>query len=119
MLVDRKRLARRIERRQQDALPESVCMRLCRACSRRLVDRIAAIATSKRVTPSQGAIAWTSSRNMVPIPGNRRIADLEENVAVSDIDHSSGELAALDEAAPVGAATGERHSARMMATVGH
>ncbi|WP_321819060.1 MULTISPECIES: hypothetical protein [unclassified Burkholderia] len=56
---------------------------------------------------------------MVPIPGTRRIAYLEEHVVASDIDLSSGELAALDEPAPVGAATDERHSARMMAAVGH
>ncbi|WP_260428074.1 aldo/keto reductase [Burkholderia sp. Bp8984] len=103
-------------------LNRSVCASVARAAigwSAGRVDRIAAIAAPKGVTPSQVAIAWTSSRNMVPIPGFRRIADLEENVAVSDIDLSSGELAALDEPAPVGAATGERHSARMMAAVGH
>ncbi|WP_321920983.1 hypothetical protein [Burkholderia sp. BCC1998] len=56
---------------------------------------------------------------MVPIPGTRRIAYLEEHVVASDIDLSPGELAALDEPAPVGAATGERYSTRMMAAVGH
>jgi hypothetical protein len=47
----------------------------------------------------------------VPIPGTRRIPYLEENVATAEIALTESELAELSEAAPVGAATGDRYPA--------
>ncbi|WP_213307859.1 aldo/keto reductase [Paraburkholderia sacchari] len=85
----------------------------------KLVERVTRIAGSRGVKPSQIAIAWTMSRATVPIPGTRRIAYLEENVASSSFDLTHEELQALDEAAPTGAALGERYSAGMLATIGH
>ena len=55
----------------------------------------------------------------VPIPGTRRIKYLEENVAAADITLTQNELNALNEAAPFGAAIGERYSSGMMATLGY
>jgi aryl-alcohol dehydrogenase-like predicted oxidoreductase len=55
----------------------------------------------------------------VPIPGTRRIKYLEENVASTDISLTPTELAALEKAAPFGAALGERYSPGMMAALGH
>src|SRR6476469_1828637 len=48
----------------------------------RLVDEINAIATEKRCTPSQLALAWVLAQgdDIVPIPGTKRRAYLEENV---------------------------------------
>lgn len=85
----------------------------------RLVDRITQIATAKGVKPSQLAIAWTMNIGTVPIPGTRRVKYLEENVAASEITLTQDELATLDEAAPIGAATGDRYGAGMMETLGH
>ena len=84
-----------------------------------LVDRITEIAEAKGVKASQLAIAWTMSAGTVPIPGTRRIRYLEENVAAAAITLSEDELAALDQAAPVGVALGERYSSGMLATLGH
>jgi aryl-alcohol dehydrogenase-like predicted oxidoreductase len=85
----------------------------------RLVERLTEIAEAKGVKPSQLAIAWTMQAGTVPIPGTRRIKYLEENVAAADITLSADELAALEQAAPFGAAAGERYSPGMLATLGH
>lgn len=84
-----------------------------------LVDRIKAVAATKRVTPGQIALAWTIARGTVPIPGTRRIKYLEENAAAADISLTAADLAALDEAAPVGAAAGDRYQPAGMAALNH
>jgi aryl-alcohol dehydrogenase-like predicted oxidoreductase len=76
--------------------------------------QINAIAESKGVAASQLAIAWTIAQGGVPIPGTRRVRNLQENVAATDITLTSDELTALDEAAPVGAASGDRYPAGNM-----
>ena len=75
-----------------------------------LVKRIEQIAERKRVRPTQLALAWLLTRSgIVPIPGTRRRAHLEENVAALEITLTAEELAAIDEAAPRGAAAGSRY----------
>ena len=54
---------------------------------------------------------------MVPIPGTRRTANLEENVAAVDITLTADELAAIEQVAPAGVATGERYAPQGMATL--
>lgn len=53
----------------------------------------------------------------MPIPGTRRIPYVEENVATAEIALTESELAELGEAAPVGAATGDRYPAGQMSTL--
>jgi len=76
-----------------------------------LVRRIEEIAAEKGVTPAQLALAWLLSRgnDIVPIPGSRRIKHLEENAAAADIELSASDLARIDDAAPRGAAAGDRY----------
>jgi aryl-alcohol dehydrogenase-like predicted oxidoreductase len=76
-----------------------------------LVRRIEEIAEEKGCTPAQLAIAWvlTQGDDIVPIPGSRRIAHLEENVAAVDIELTPDDLARIDAAAPQGAAEGDRY----------
>jgi aryl-alcohol dehydrogenase-like predicted oxidoreductase len=76
-----------------------------------LVDRVEEIAGEKGVTPGQLALAWVLHQgdDVVPIPGTKRRSYLEENVAAADIELSADELARIDEAAPVGAAAGDRY----------
>jgi aryl-alcohol dehydrogenase-like predicted oxidoreductase len=71
------------------------------------------------VKPSQLAIAWPPTVGSVPIPGARRVKYREENVEAVEITLTQADLTALDAAAPVGSATGDRYSAGMMETVGH
>jgi aryl-alcohol dehydrogenase-like predicted oxidoreductase len=76
-----------------------------------LVHRIEEIAREKHVTPAQLAIAWVLSRgkDIVPIPGSRRITHLEENLAAADIQITPEEMARIDAAAPAGVASGDRY----------
>jgi aryl-alcohol dehydrogenase-like predicted oxidoreductase len=82
----------------------------------RLVDRVREIAEEKGVTATQLALAWVMAQSdrsgrpaIVPIPGTKRVRYLEENAAAADIRLSDDDLRRLDEAAPVGAAVGDRY----------
>jgi aryl-alcohol dehydrogenase-like predicted oxidoreductase len=76
-----------------------------------LVERVKEVAQEKGVTAGQLALAWVMHRgeDVVPIPGTKRVAYLEENVAAAEIELSEDELRRLDEAAPRGAAMGDRY----------
>lgn len=75
-----------------------------------LVDRVKEIAATKDVTPAQLALAWLLyQEGVVPIPGTKRRKNLEENVAATRITLTSEDLKRIDEAAPKGAASGERY----------
>lgn len=89
------------------------------AKNQQIVDRIGSVATQKGVTPGQIALAWTIAQGTVPIPGTRRIKYLEENVAAAAVTLTAGDLAALDAAAPVGAASGDRYPAAAMSLLNH
>ena len=77
-----------------------------------LVERVREIADEKGVTPSQLAIAWVLSRgdDIVPIFGTRSRKRLEENLEALRIELTSEDLERIEEAAPKGAASGERYS---------
>jgi aryl-alcohol dehydrogenase-like predicted oxidoreductase len=76
-----------------------------------LVERVKEIAAEKGVKPSQLALAWLlhQGEDIVPIPGTKRRQYLEENAAAADISLGDDELARIDEAAPAGAASGDRY----------
>ncbi len=59
---------------------------------------VSALATARRVTPTQVALAWLLHRApvMVPIPGTASIEHLEENVAAARIRLPPEDLAQLD-----------------------
>jgi aryl-alcohol dehydrogenase-like predicted oxidoreductase len=79
-----------------------------------LVDQVAALSRARGVTPAQLALAWVLARgkDIVPIPGTRKIARLEENVAAlrEAVKLSREDLIALDALAPKGAAAGDRYA---------
>src|SRR5688572_8075553 len=77
-----------------------------------LVRRIEELARAKRCTPSQLALAWVLAQgtDIAPIPGTTKVANLEENVAATDIELSEDDLRRLDEIAPAGAAAGDRYA---------
>ena len=77
-----------------------------------LVDTVRVLAGRKGVTPGQLALAWVLAQgpDVVPIPGTKRIAYLEENVAADAVELTAEDLAALDAALPLGAAAGDRYS---------
>ena len=86
-----------------------------------VLDRVVALAEGKGVTPSQLALAWVLAQgaDVAPIPGTRRIANLEENVAAVEVTLTGADLRAIEEVAPAGAAAGDRYAPAGMRTVHH
>jgi aryl-alcohol dehydrogenase-like predicted oxidoreductase len=84
-----------------------------------LVRRIEAVAQRKKCKPAQLALAWVLAQGLdiVPIPGTKRRAYLEENVASLQIELTTDELAEFNKAAPVGSASGTRYPEGNMAAV--
>ncbi|BCJ91219.1 aldo/keto reductase [Terrihabitans soli] len=84
-----------------------------------LVDKIAEIAAEKGVTAAQIALAWVLNQgnDIVPIPGARKLANLEANAAAADIKLSPADLKALSEAVPPEAVAGARYGKAGMAMV--
>jgi len=73
-----------------------------------LVEAVSAIAADKGVTAAQLALAWVLAQgeDLVPIPGTRRIATLEQNAAAADIVLTADDLARIEAVFPRGAAAG-------------
>lgn len=69
------------------------------------------LAKARGITPSQLALAWVLAQghDIVPIPGTKRRAYLEQNVAAADVRLTADDLRQLDEWFPRGAAVGERY----------
>lgn len=76
-----------------------------------LVDRIREIAGEKGCEPSQLALAWLLAQgdDIVPIPGTKRRTYLEENIGALQITLTEEDKARIEEAAPSGAAAGQRY----------
>ncbi|MDM5176796.1 aldo/keto reductase [Massilia sp. DJPM01] len=85
-----------------------------------LVARLEQLATAHGVSAAQLALAWllAQGEQIVPIPGVRRLANLEQNVAAAQLVLSAAELAEIAAAVPPGAVRGARYSEQEMAMVG-
>jgi aryl-alcohol dehydrogenase-like predicted oxidoreductase len=85
-----------------------------------LVDAVAAMAQDKGCTPAQLALAWVLAQgdDMVPIPGTRSIARLEENLGAVQVRLDEADLSRLESITPKGMVAGERYSADGMKFVG-
>lgn len=81
------------------------------AVNLKLADTVKAVAGEIGCTPAQLCVAWLLARgdDIVPIPGTRRLAYLEDNVVAADLILSHDVLARLEAAFPVGIATGDRY----------
>jgi aryl-alcohol dehydrogenase-like predicted oxidoreductase len=77
-----------------------------------LVERVEEIAREHQATAGQLALAWVlhQGADIVPIPGTKRRAFLEQNVAAGELELSAEDLQRLDEAAPADAAAGSRYA---------
>jgi aryl-alcohol dehydrogenase-like predicted oxidoreductase len=85
-----------------------------------LVARIGQLAAARGVTASQLALAWVLAQapQVVPIPGTKRRAYLEENLKAVELTLSADERSQLEAAFPVGAASGTRYPETLMANLG-
>ncbi|MFT3874650.1 MAG: aldo/keto reductase [Nocardioides sp.] len=76
-----------------------------------LVAPVLAVAADKGCTPGQLALAWLLAQgdDVVPIPGTKRRAYLEENVGAASVSLTPEDLLALTEAVPRDAVVGTRY----------
>ncbi|WP_406121169.1 aldo/keto reductase [Streptomyces canus] len=90
-----------------------------RAANQALVEHISALAQAKDATPGQVALAWLLARHpsIVPIPGTRRIARIEENIGATQLPLSADELADLNELAGRVGVQGDRYNEHHMSLV--
>jgi aryl-alcohol dehydrogenase-like predicted oxidoreductase len=84
-----------------------------------LVEKVKEIAARKNCTPAQLAIAWllAQGEDIIPIPGTKRKARLEENVAAVNLELTPIELQQIQDIAPIGIAAGTRYPEVVMNTV--
>jgi aryl-alcohol dehydrogenase-like predicted oxidoreductase len=76
-----------------------------------LVEEVEQMAREKGCTAAQLALAWilAQGEHVIPIPGTRRIARLEENLAATEIELTGNDLERLEAIAPSGVAAGLRY----------
>ena len=88
--------------------------------NRKLLDALEEIARKHQMTPAQVALAWIYAQGpeIVPIPGAKTVAHLEENAATLKRSISFIDVVRLAQAFPPGSAAGERYPEEMMKTVG-
>jgi aryl-alcohol dehydrogenase-like predicted oxidoreductase len=82
----------------------------------RIVDEVRAVADEAAATPAQVALAWLLAQgdDIAPIPGTKRVARVEENVAADAVDLTAEQLARLDGLSP---AAGDRYDEGNMAAI--
>ena len=85
----------------------------------RAASAVRELAAQKGATAAQIALAWLLHRgdDLAPIPGTKRVARLEENVAAADVRLTGDEMAALDAALAAERIAGPRYGAQQMAMV--
>jgi aryl-alcohol dehydrogenase-like predicted oxidoreductase len=82
-----------------------------------LVDALREIADTKDASVAQVAIAWVLSQgdDIVALVGARTLERLSEAVGALDLELAEDDLAAIESAVPLGAASGERYPSEQMA----
>jgi aryl-alcohol dehydrogenase-like predicted oxidoreductase len=84
----------------------------------RAAEEVEAIAAEVGATPAQVALAWLLAQgdDIAPIPGTKRVARVEENVAADGIELTPEQLDKLTKVSP---AAGDHHSAQQMKMIDH
>jgi aryl-alcohol dehydrogenase-like predicted oxidoreductase len=83
-----------------------------------IVEKLEKLAAGKGMTPAQLALAWVLHQGdfIVPIPGSRKIANLEANVAAASIDLTDAEVAEIGALVTPEQVAGQRYNEAGMAT---
>ncbi len=91
-----------------------------RKTNQALVDRLAALAAARGVTPAQLALGWLLAQRpwIVPIPGTTKPHRLQENLGAAALALTGAELAQIDEALGAIRVQGDRYPAHLAARVG-
>jgi aryl-alcohol dehydrogenase-like predicted oxidoreductase len=76
-----------------------------------LVERVREIGEEKGASPAQLALAWVlrQGKDIVPIPGTKRVRYLEENAGAVRVELTEDDLARIEAAFPKGATSGDRY----------
>lgn len=84
-----------------------------------LVEKIKMLATEKRCSPSQLAIAWVlaQGKDIITIPGTKHIKRLEENIASENVQLTADDLRNIDAIIPAGIVSGTRYPERFMSAL--
>jgi aryl-alcohol dehydrogenase-like predicted oxidoreductase len=79
----------------------------------RVADEVREIAAAAGVKPARVALAWllAQGEGIAPIPGTKRVARLEENVAADSVELTAAQLAKLSHITPP---TGDHHNEAQM-----
>jgi len=82
----------------------------------RIVDEVKTVAAEARATAAQVALAWLLAQgdDIAPIPGTKRVARVEENIAADRLVLSAAQVERLNNLTP---AAGERHDEGNMAVI--
>lgn len=91
-----------------------------RAPNAAIVDHVRALASARNATPGQVALAWLLAQQpwIVPIPGTRHLARVDENAAATTVPLSADEVAFLDALATRVGVRGNRYDDAGLAMVG-
>jgi aryl-alcohol dehydrogenase-like predicted oxidoreductase len=91
-----------------------------RKANQTLVELISQIATRKKATLAQIALAWLLAQKpwIVPIPGTTKQHRLEENIGAASIELTQGDLRDFEEALARFAVQGDRYPPKLAAMVG-
>ncbi|MDZ3831102.1 MAG: aldo/keto reductase [Sphingopyxis sp.] len=85
----------------------------------RIVDAIGTVADRHETSKAQVALAWLLAQgdDIVPIPGTKRRATMEDSVAAAELALTADDLAVIDAAAPRGGTSGPRYGEQGMRMV--
>jgi aryl-alcohol dehydrogenase-like predicted oxidoreductase len=88
--------------------------------NQKIAEHVREFAAAKKCTPAQFALAWVLSRgkDVVPIPGTKRLTYLRENVGAFNVEITQDDAARIDVLFPPGVAAGERYVAAQMLRLG-
>ncbi len=91
-----------------------------RTANQALIDLIGSIATRKKATSAQIALAWLLAREpwIVPIPGTTKPPRMKENVAAADVELTREDLQQIEEALARITVVGNRYPPNLAARAG-
>ena len=90
-----------------------------RKANQAIVDLVKRIATEKKATPAQVALAWLLAQKpwIVPIPGTTKRSRLEENLGAAKVELTKDDLRTIEEASARIVLQGDRYNAAAQATI--
>jgi aryl-alcohol dehydrogenase-like predicted oxidoreductase len=91
-----------------------------RRANQTVVELLGQIAVRKDATPAQVALAWLLAQKpwIVPIPGTTKLHRLEENIGAANLELSSDDLRAINDAVAKITVEGARYPAHLQQLVG-